>query len=111
MLNLSPASLCSVDGPALNYAHDMIQFIDQSPSPFHAVEQSRKTLLAAGYKELSELDSWEGKLLTGRAYFVCRGGGSIIAFRLGTAALSESGARIVGAHTDSPNIRLKASVS
>lgn len=107
MLNLSPATLCPIDGLALNYAQEMIQFIDHAPSPFHAVEQSRKTLLAAGYQELSELDSWEGKLQPGSSYFVCRGGGSIIAFKLGTAALSEAGARIVGAHTDSPNIRLK----
>ena len=65
MLNLSPTLLCPIDGPALNYANEMIQFIDQSPSPFHAVEQSRKTLLAAGYQELSELDSWEGRLKPG----------------------------------------------
>ncbi len=107
MLNLKPAPLCPVDEPALNYAQDMIHFIDQSPSPFHAVEESRRIFLAAGYQELSELDSWTGVLQTGSSYFVCRGGGSIIAFRLGTSPLSEAGVRIVGAHTDSPNIRLK----
>lgn len=107
MLHLSSPPLCPVDDQALNYAQEMIEFIDHSPSPFHAVESVKKTLLASGYKQLDEKDSWRGQLTPGLCYFTSRGGGSIIAFRLGASPLPEVGVRIIGAHTDSPNIRLK----
>lgn len=107
MISLNPPSLHLVDPTALSYTQEMIRFIDQSPSPFHAVETSKSALAEAGFIELSERDSWQGKLMPGQAYYVIRGGGSLIAFRLGSEPLEETGVRVVGAHTDSPNIRLK----
>jgi aspartyl aminopeptidase len=79
---------------------DMGAFIDASPSPYHAVATAAERLTAAGYAELSERDEWQPGPLRG---FVRRGG-SLVAWRLGD---SDGGFRIVGAHTDSPNLRVK----
>lgn len=86
-------------------ALDLLEFIDVSPSPWHAVESTKRQLLAHGFTQLHETDTWQ--LNTGGAYFVIRGGASIIAFITGTSPLAESGFRMVGAHTDSPGLRLK----
>lgn len=86
-------------------ALDLLTFIDSSPSPWHAVATSKQRLLNHGFTELSEAERWT--LEAGRAYFVSRGGASIIAFVLGSAPLADHGFRMVGAHTDSPGLRLK----
>jgi aspartyl aminopeptidase len=90
---------------ARNAAHELIAFIDASPSPWHAVASVEQRLLAQGYTRLAESERWQ--LAAGGRYHVIRGGASLIAFMLGSAPLAESGFRIVGAHTDSPGLRLK----
>jgi len=84
---------------------DLRAFIDLSPSPFHAVAELARRFSAAGFSRLDERDHWQ--LGPGDARFVVRDGGSIIAFRVGTSALTDSGARLVGAHTDSPTFRVR----
>jgi len=84
---------------------DLLDFIDASPSPRHVVSTSTQRLIDAGFKSLNELEAW--KLETGGRYFVSRGGSSIIAFTIGQNALATSGFNMVGAHTDSPGLRLK----
>ncbi|KGI69875.1 M18 family aminopeptidase [Mycolicibacterium rufum] len=82
-------------------AQGLCEFIDASPSPFHACRTAARRLLDAGFTEVSEGDAWSG---TGD-YFAVRSG-SLIAWR----AREDSRAlpfRIVGAHTDSPNLRVK----
>ena len=86
-------------------AQDLLNFIDASPSPWHAVSTVEQRLLAAGYVQLHESQAWQPT--TGGHYYVVRGGASIIAFALGKIDLTKSGLRIVGAHTDSPGLRLK----
>ena len=86
-------------------AQDLLNFIDASPSPWHVVETAKQQLLAQGFSTLSEADPWQ--LKAGAKYFVTRNDASIIAFTLGSEDLVESGFRIVGAHTDSPGLRLK----
>ena len=86
-------------------AQDLLDFIDTSPSPWHAVHSVEQRLLASGFTRLEETQSWQ--LNAGQRYFVTRGGASIIAFTVGRQALADSGFRIVGAHTDSPGLRLK----
>jgi aspartyl aminopeptidase len=86
-------------------AQDLLNFIDASPSPWHVVETAKQQLLAQGFSSLSEADPWQ--LKAGAKYFVTRNDASIIAFTLGSEDLVESGFRIVGAHTDSPGLRLK----
>ncbi len=86
-------------------ALDLIDFIDASPSPWHAVATSSARLAAQGFMHLDETDRWQ--LVPGGRYTVTRGGASLIAFVMGSAPLVERGLRIVGAHTDSPGLRLK----
>lgn len=90
---------------ARQHAQALLDFIDQSPSPWHAVDTAANQLKAHGFKNLRENEPWQFK--AGGKYFVVRDGGSIIAFVLGQRPLVESGLRIVGAHTDSPGLRLK----
>ena len=87
------------------HAQELLQYIDDSPSPWHAVETTRRRLEAAGYTQLHEQDRWPH--LEARGYYVIRGGSSLIAFRPGTIDPAESGFRILGAHTDSPGLRIK----
>ena len=81
-------------------AAGLCQFIDASPSPFHACATVAVLLSDAGYTELDEAERWPEQ--PGR-YFTVRAG-SLVAWN------SEGPAdafRIVGAHTDSPNLRVK----
>ena len=92
-------------GRAGEIARDLLDFVDASPSPYHAVHEARTRLEAAGFASLDEGDDW--RLEPGRGYFTTRAGASLVAFRLGTTPPAETGFRIVGAHTDSPTLRLK----
>lgn len=86
---------------------DLLRFIDRSPTPYHAVATTAERLDAAGFSRLEEGDAWS--LASGDRHYVVRAGGSIVAFEVGTSAPAEAGFRIVGAHTDSPNLRVKPS--
>lgn len=93
----------SADSRAL--AQELLDFIDASPSPWHAVETVAERLRVSGFVALREDERWQ--LAAGGRYYVIRGGSSIIAFAVGSDALAESGFRLVGAHTDSPGLRVK----
>lgn len=84
---------------------DLMQFLQESPTPFHAVLAMSQRLLAAGFIELSESEDWDvqprGK------YFVVRSGTAIVAFVKGIGSEADNGVRIVGAHTDSPCLKVK----
>lgn len=84
---------------------DLLEFVAASPTPWHCVEEVGRRLGEAGFRELDEGEAWE-RLEAGRGYYVVRAG-SIIAFRVGTEAPERGGYRLLGAHTDSPNLRLK----
>jgi len=86
-------------------ARDLIAFIDASPTPYHAVAEAARRLAAAGFRDSHERDLWS--LEPGDRRVVVRNGGSLIAFQVGSESPVEGGFRIVGAHTDSPNLRLK----
>jgi len=86
-------------------AGDLERFIDASPTPYHAVAQCASRLETVGFCRFREEDAWD--LEPGARGYVVRGQGSLIAFELGSVAAAESGFRMVGAHTDSPNLRLK----
>jgi aspartyl aminopeptidase len=83
-------------------AQGLCEFIDASPSPFHVCVTVAERLRAAGFTELAERDAWPSA--ADGDYFILRGG-SLVAWRAGAG----SGApfRIVAAHTDSPNLRVK----
>ena len=87
------------------HAEDLIEFIDQSPSPWHAVETLASRLQKEGFAPLDEKDRWT--LREGQKAYVIRGGSSLIAFQIGSKVPADVGFRIIGAHTDSPGLRIK----
>src|SRR5579875_2754047 len=80
-------------------APGLCEFIDASPSPFHVCATVAERLRAAGYTELAEADAWPR---TGGRFFTVRAG-SLVAWNSG----ADGPFRIVGGHTDSPNLRVK----
>ncbi|EPQ45461.1 MULTISPECIES: M18 family aminopeptidase [Mycobacterium] len=84
-------------------ARGLGEFIDASPSPFHLCATVARRLLNAGYTELSEIDRWPQQ--PGR-YFTVRAG-SLVAWDSGGVGTAQAPFRIVGAHSDSPNLRVK----
>ena len=84
---------------------DLLDYIDASPTPFHAVAETVSRLEARGYRALDEANAWE--VTPGDKVYLVRGGGSLAAFQLGSAAPADAGFHLIGAHTDSPNLRVK----
>lgn len=95
MFNMSGAPTTSASSRGLS------DFIDASPSPFHVCATAAARLAAAGYTELSEAEHWPDQ--PGR-YFIVRAG-SLVAWN--SSEGPNGPFRIVGAHTDSPNLRVK----
>ncbi|MFD3913656.1 M18 family aminopeptidase [Streptomyces sp. NPDC058603] len=85
------------------HTDDLISFLTASPTPYHAVANAAERLEKAGFRQLRETDAWDGSA-GGR--FVLRGG-AIIAWFVPEGAEPHTPFRIVGAHTDSPNLRVK----
>ena len=82
-----------------------LDFLAKSPTPFHSVESLSRILRARGFRELHETDRWD--LRAGERYFTRRNASSLIAFCAGRSPVEETGLRLVGAHTDSPCLKLK----
>lgn len=89
----------------LKLAEELIDFIYESPSAFHAAYNVKKLLLEKGFNELKEEDAW--KLNNGGKYFTTKNDSAIIAFVVGKGKIEEKGFKIIGAHTDSPSFRIK----
>ena len=83
----------------------LLDFLDAAPTPFHAVARSRRLLDTAGFTALDERDAWQ--LAPGGRYSVTRNGSALIAFVLGDTSLVDAGIRMVGAHSDSPCLKVK----
>ncbi|MFG3496170.1 M18 family aminopeptidase [Streptomyces sp. NPDC047928] len=85
------------------HTDDMMTFLAASPSPYHAVANAGERLDKAGFRQVAETDAWDG---TAGGRYVIRGG-AIIAWYVPEGAAPHTPFRIVGAHTDSPNLRVK----
>lgn len=83
----------------------LFEFLHASPTPFHATKTIVTHLLAAGFIPLYEGDNWQ--LEPGQRYLVTRNDSSVIAFVYGKSPMLESGIRMLGAHTDSPCLKVK----
>jgi len=88
-------------------ASRLIKFIDSSPSPFHAVKTSVGMLESAGFECLRELDSWMGQIKRGGKYYITRNQSSLFAFVVPPNYQVGDGFNIIGAHSDSPCLRLR----
>ncbi len=82
---------------------DLRAYLDASPSPYHAVFNGAARLVAAGFTEVDETGDWAELPTDG---FVIRDGG-MVAWRTPAGACASTSFRLVGAHTDSPCLRVK----
>jgi aspartyl aminopeptidase len=103
------------DSPARAHADDLIGFLAQSPTPYHAVRSAAELLEKAGFRRLEETDDWEAAhsageggtgTARGQGHYVLRGG-ALIAWYVPSDAEPSTPYRVIGAHTDSPNLRVK----
>lgn len=85
-----------------DFNEGLLGFLDASPTPFHATANMTGMFSNAGFIQLNEKESW--KLEGGKKYFVTRNDSSVIAF---TYPKNSKEYVLVGAHTDSPNLKLK----
>jgi len=83
----------------------LLAYLQASPSPFHATTELATRLEAAGFEAVAECDAWS--LQPGGRYYLTRNDSSIIAFHYGTEPMEDSGIRMLGAHTDSPCLKVK----
>ena len=93
--------------PNLKHAQDLIDFIYESPSPYHVVNNVKSTLLNKGFQELNLKDKWE--VSKGGEYFVCQNNTSLFAFVIGKGEIEDTGFKIVAAHSDAPTFKIKPS--
>lgn len=91
------------------FNQELLTFLNQSPTPFHATREIAHRLNNAGFTALNERDAWQPG--PGQKYYTTRNGSSIIAFTTGTGQYAEQGFRMVGAHTDSPCLKVKPNPS
>jgi len=89
----------------LPHARGFLDFVNNSPTQFHAVATAKKYLVESGFQSISELDKWDVKP-TGK-YFFTRNQSTIVAFMIGGKYKPGNGFNLVGAHTDSPNLKIK----
>jgi aspartyl aminopeptidase len=88
-------------------SNQFIEFVNQTGSPYHSVAASKQILQASGFKQLYEKEpSWS--ITKGGKYFITRNHSEIFAFAIGAKfSAAESGMVMIGAHTDSPCLRLR----
>ncbi|MGV9449888.1 M18 family aminopeptidase [Streptomyces sp. NPDC003635] len=85
------------------HTDDLMTFLAAGPSPYHAVANTAERLEKAGFRQVAETDAWDG---TSGGKYVVRGG-AIVAWFVPEGAAPHTPFRIIGAHTDSPNLRVK----
>jgi aspartyl aminopeptidase len=90
---------------ASSFNASLLDFLNHSPTPFHAVVTAKNLLEKAGFRELKESETWN--LQPQSLYYVVKQDSSLIAFTTGSADFAKSGFRMVGSHTDSPCLKLR----
>ena len=94
-----------MDFNVLSLNQSLIDFIHHSPTPFHAVSNICSRLQEQGFQSLDEKQPWQ--LTQGQGYFVTRNDSSIVAFYHADQSMADHGIRMIGAHTDSPCLKVK----
>lgn len=85
---------------------DLVEFLQESVTPFHAAATAESWLRAAGFTQLEEADYWN--LEPGKGYYTTRNGSSVVAWRVPDHAIG--GWRIVASHSDSPTWKIKTDI-
>ena len=92
---------------AHDHVKDFLSFVDQSPTPYHAVHNVIHRLEAAGFERVRERENWSSVCEPGGKYYVTRNTSSIVAFAIGERWQPGNPVAAIGAHTDSPCLRVK----
>lgn len=88
-------------------ALDFLSFVNASPTSFHAVQSAKELLSKAGFQEIKEKDSWASTCRPGGKYYLTRNHSTLVAFAVGKKWQPGNPISMVGAHTDSPVLRIK----
>lgn len=91
----------------ISFAKKACDFFNASPDPFHNVITNVKKLEKAGYKQLSKREPFQGKLHQGGKYYYTINKSALVAFAIGGKYANGNGFKVIGGHTDSPNLRVK----
>lgn len=105
-LSASMPSLSTHCEDDLPLARDAMAFIDASPDPFHAVHSAVEQLKGVGFVEWKD-DEDENTLSPGGLYYFTRNKSTLVAFSVGENYMPGKGFKIIGSHTDSPNLKVK----
>ncbi|MCU4176647.1 M18 family aminopeptidase [Carboxylicivirga sp. N1Y90] len=89
----------------IQLAQELIDFIDNSPSAFHAIENTAKELEKGGFQELDMGQVWE--LNKGGKYYTTKNDSALFAFKLGQGEPENTGMKLISAHSDSPGFKIK----
>jgi aspartyl aminopeptidase len=105
----SPVSLPPMNAKTADHlplAHKAMEYLDASPDPFHAVQTSVNLLEKVGFEEIDETRPFF--LEKGGKYYFTRNKSTLVVFAIGTKYVAgEGGFKIIGGHTDSPNLKVK----
>jgi aspartyl aminopeptidase len=107
LTSLAPISLKTAEH--LDLAQKAMAFFDSSPDPFHAVDSSIRILKQhGGYQELNDDIPYSSQIKPGGKYYFTKNKSTLVAFAVGTEYESgKGGFKIIGGHTDSPNLKVK----
>lgn len=94
-----------MDKPQKKFIQGLQHFLHASSSPAQAVANMVEQLLAAGFQSLN--GNAPTTLQAGQGYFITQGNTSIVALRMGQQPVTQTGVRLIAAHTDSPCLKVK----
>ncbi|XP_048325454.2 probable aspartyl aminopeptidase isoform X1 [Ziziphus jujuba] len=92
-------------GTSASIVGDLLDYLNESWTQFHATAEAKRQLIAAGFHLLNENDEWE--LKPGGRYFFTRNMSCLVAFAVGEKYAVGNGFHAIAAHTDSPCLKLK----
>ena len=105
--------MSSKDVLVKGFCQKFLQFVEASPTPFHCVETSKSLLERSGFVRLSDRVLWNsgGLLKPGGKYYYTHNDSSLVAFCVGGRFEAGKAFKVVGAHTDSPVLKVKPNAS
>lgn len=89
----------------LDFARNLLDFIYDSPTQFHAVDEVKNILKEKGFNELKSNERWN--IEKNEKYFTTKNDSALVAFKTGNGEIEDNGFKIIGAHTDAPTFRIK----
>jgi aspartyl aminopeptidase len=105
--SIAPLETLSFSSEEKKLLEQCQEFVDYSTDPFHCVDFISKRLRNEKFIQLHEHQSWSNSLKRGEKYFFIKNDSSIVAFALGGKFVPGNGIKLIGAHTDSPNLKVK----